>query len=432
VPGPGTFAVYRALAAAGRGVAEARGVLDRYETRWAAGTARPLVAAGELARLAARRPVGLVTSNGRACVAVLRSRGLLPAGPWAATVTRDDCDALKPAAEPLVRAVRQLPSGGGPVWFVGDSGHDRDAATGYRRHRDDLRYLPVGAAGAGPLVARLLAAGPAEAGWGPLATGRRFVLTSDQDWAPEWALEYLLDWTERWRLPLHVFRTGPSPSLAAAAAAGRIRTGWHPNLAPGSSHGPDTAAVVAHLARTLPGAATARTHGFVESYQALTALAGAGVRFDSQFPAAYAGHLQPVVHASGIIRLPVWFEDDIWMRQRPDSVDIGPLLPGLHAPGLKIVNVHAVHLALNCPSVDYYEERRSSIYRSGSTIAGLAHAGKGVRDVVEALVDAARDDGAEWTAFEDLCAEAAALARSSPTLSPRFADTDEETVHVRD
>ncbi|MCP2258123.1 hypothetical protein LX15_001810 [Streptoalloteichus tenebrarius] len=256
--------------------------------------------------------------------------------------------------------------------------------------------------------------------WGALASERRFAVTADQDWAPEWATEVMLEWVRRLDVPLHVFQTNPSPALDRAAEEGLVTRGWHPNFFPGSTHGDDEPSVVRHMAEFLPGVRTVRTHGFRESYLALTELANAGIRFDSQFPSAFSGHLVPSVHASGIVRLPVYFEDDVWMRMFPDSgpeLGITPLRATLAAPGLKILNVHPIHLALNSPSMAFYDSRRSGIYGEGADPAALAHDGFGVRDVVTAIIDAARADGEKWRSFEDLCDEAAAIVDSQDTLA---------------
>ncbi|WP_073479871.1 polysaccharide deacetylase WbmS family protein [Streptoalloteichus hindustanus] len=256
-----------------------------------------------------------------------------------------------------------------------------------------------------------------DAPWGPLAAQRRFAVTADQDWAPEWATEALLQWAWEWDVPLHVFQTNPSPSLDGAAGSGTVTRGWHPNFFPGSTHGEDESAVVRHMAGFLPGVRTVRSHGFRESYLAWRELAGAGIRFDSQFPSAFAGHLVPAVHATGIIRLPVWFEDDLWLRLFPHATDVSRLRPALGAPGLKILNVHPVHLALNCPSMDYYDRRRAEIYRPDSDPDALVHPGPGVRDVLEAILLAVRADGEKWRSFEDLCDESADLLSDSADLA---------------
>ena len=52
-------------------------------------------------------------------------------------------------------------------------------------------------------------------------------MTSDQDWAPEWAIERLLTEAQAATIPLHVFRTSASSALDIAAAEGAVTQGWH-------------------------------------------------------------------------------------------------------------------------------------------------------------------------------------------------------------
>src|SRR5579863_7836119 len=84
--------------------------------------------------------------------------------------------------------------------------------------------------------------------WGSVATEPVFVLTGDQDWAPEWAVEVYLQHIKKWQQPAHVFRTSPSEGLDQAVRTGLLEQGWHPNFLPGSSHGSTTDEVVQYCA----------------------------------------------------------------------------------------------------------------------------------------------------------------------------------------
>lgn len=108
----------------------ARAILDRAELRAAPrARARP-GAPALLAELSRRRaPLGLVTNQGRACVApALAAAGLEAAAGFGVIVTRDDVAQAKPAPDGVVRAVRALLPGGGSAAFVGDSRSDVTAA----------------------------------------------------------------------------------------------------------------------------------------------------------------------------------------------------------------------------------------------------------------------------------------------------------------
>ncbi|MCX7521055.1 hypothetical protein OSC27_02050 [Microbacterium sp. STN6] len=250
--------------------------------------------------------------------------------------------------------------------------------------------------------------------WGEFHTQRFFCLTADQDWAPEWATDYFLSWVQSLRLPVHVFQTNPSAILDAAAAAPGLSRGWHPNFLAGSSHGADAAEVVAGLTVSLPPADSFRSHGFGESFVALVELAKAGFVTDSQHPSAFSAHIVPAVHATGVVRIPVWFEDDIWMRLPDDRrAGLAALLPGLESPGLKVLNLHPVHIALNSPGHDFYESVRSRLYmdEDGDPRNELAFGGWGVRDLVEEIVDLVRESGDEFFDFGAIAARAQRYAQ---------------------
>lgn len=234
----------------------------------------------------------------------------------------------------------------------------------------------------------------------------RFVLTTDQDWAPEWALAELLEWSVDHQLPLHVFRTGPSQVLDEAVASNLTTQGWHPNLAAGSSHGSSLEEIVEWFSATFPRSRSVRGHGFQESSAAWAAFSEVGIRFDSQFPSAFSAHLVPTVHFTGIIRLPVFLEDDLWLLAHPGVHEVTPLGHRLFSPGLKIFNLHAAHLALNTPSTSAYETARAEFYSASSSPA-LRHQGVGIRNLFDDIVSKITASGGAFESFDALCDEAA-------------------------
>lgn len=251
--------------------------------------------------------------------------------------------------------------------------------------------------------------------WGKLAVEPRYVLTADQDWAPEWCNALLVEFVTERRLPLHVFRTSPSPLLDRAYADGVITQGWHPNFGPGSTHGDAPRSVVEYCQQHFPGATTARGHAFHESSLAWWALAAAGIRYDSQFPSAHMGHLLPSVHCSGIRRLPVYLEDDVWLDTFPGRFDLEPVARTFRTPGLKIFNFHPVQFGLNSPSWEYYDSRRAEVFSPDSDAGRLVYEGIGVRTLMRNVVDAVET----FVPFEGLCGEVdVILGRSAELLGP--------------
>jgi hypothetical protein len=246
--------------------------------------------------------------------------------------------------------------------------------------------------------------------WGDFHTRRWFCLTADQDWAPEWAMEFFMAWVRGLEIPLHVFTTNESRALAESAGRDGTTVGWHPNFGTPSSHGATPRDVVSHMQGLAPKARTFRTHGFAESYQALAALAEAGHRVESQFPTRFSAGITPLLHATGLVRLPVWFEDDIWMREPVDADR--RIEASIDSPGLKILNLHPIHIALNSPNYAYYNAHRDEIYTEGTSVDDLAYTGRGARTIAEQIISVAGRDET-FVAFPELAAYAWDLSQSA-------------------
>lgn len=259
------------------------------------------------------------------------------------------------------------------------------------------------------------------ANWAPFLEKPLFALTSDQDWAPEWAAEMFLAELRRWRIPLHIFRTNPSPAFDNAIAAGKTEQGWHPNFLPGSSHGDSIEEVVNYCHRNFPGATTVRSHCFAEDTFRWRALREAGIVADSQLGTLFQGYLLPVVHWTGIVRLPVYFEDDTFFDVEHPGLDLDTILPTLFTPGLKILNFHPTFVGCNTPSREYHEQRKPQIFARGSSLDDTHWHGRGTLTVFRELVERIGSAGHEFHRFQSLVELSLATLRASDgIISPPF------------
>ena len=229
-----------------------------------------------------------------------------------------------------------------------------------------------------------------------------FTLTSDQDWAPPWAAKELLDRVAKWKLPLHVFRTSPCPVFDAAAKSGRFSQGWHPNFLPRSTQGSTPKEVIAYLQSHFPGARTVRGHEFVSFSSAAIELRNAGILVDSHVATAYQEELLPLMHWTGTLGLPVYFEDDVFFKHDPDRLNLDWVAKTLFSPGLKILNFHAVHVGINAPSEAHYQSVRDKIYAPTTNPAEIRYPGRGTSDVLDELVELVLSNDHSFVGFEEL------------------------------
>lgn len=241
--------------------------------------------------------------------------------------------------------------------------------------------------------------------WGRVATEPVFVMTADQDWSPEWAIEIFLEHMRKWGLPAHVFRTSPSARLDQALEKGFISQGWHPNFMPGSSHGSTVDEVVEYCKRMFPGARTARAHCFAEDSFRMRALAEAGIIADSQNPTACQGYLVPTLHPAGILRLPVYFEDDLAFDAIDRRFTVDVFRESLFTPGLKILNFHPTFVGCNIPSLAQYNSVRGNIFGTTEPAEGVRWNGRGTANMFDELVSEILSSGYKFESFHSVVDE---------------------------
>lgn len=220
-----------------------------------------------------------------------------------------------------------------------------------------------------------------------------FVLTSDVDWASEDCLSIFMDTVESAGIVPMIFATHRSSILEAALRSGRAEVGLHPNFLPGSTHGATPDEVVSHLCGLFPDARAFRSHSYVESSRLCLKLRQAGFAFDSNLCLQGQPGLVPMHHWTGLIRYPVFWEDDIhWLRN--GHWDFAGQEEAFFTPGLKIINVHPFNLALNIPDQDRYDRARSMVATlTADQARALAFTSQGTATFLADLIAAVRQRG---------------------------------------
>ena len=245
-----------------------------------------------------------------------------------------------------------------------------------------------------------------------LAAGPVFAVSCDVDWASEDCIALLLDSIAGFGIVPTVFATHASPVLAAAAAAGTIEAAIHPNFLAGSSHGTAPEEVIDTVLGFAPRARGSRSHAYSDSTRIATALAARGIAYDSSPVCPLQARLEPLFHWSGIVRLPVFWEDDVhWLRQ--ESWDFEPYRQAFATPGLKIVDVHPFFFALNAPGAAFYESHKHRIKTlDRATAASVRHPGPGCAEFFLRICDAMQ--GAVIRTLGEIC-DWATVSGSAPT-----------------
>lgn len=229
-----------------------------------------------------------------------------------------------------------------------------------------------------------------------------FVLTSDLDWASEYCVAAFLELARDYGIVPTLFVTHQSEAAAAAARAGRCELGIHPNFLPNSSHGASVDAVIRHVLELVPEPVATRSHAYADSSAIAMALVGHGLRVDSNLCLHLQEELPPLRHWSGLLRLPVFFEDDVhWHQGREWS--FAPYRAAFRSDGLKILNFHPFMTALNSPDQAFHEANKRHIPSlDAATAAVIGHRGPGAATFLREALEGILADGGRFVTLGQL------------------------------
>lgn len=186
-----------------------------------------------------------------------------------------------------------------------------------------------------------------------------YCFTTDIDWAPEWAIERLIYFFKSMDVPLTPFITHNSEVISKNYNTEKLKkfVGVHPNFLRGSSHGDDEDSVVRTVKTLWENPEFYRSHCFYDNYRLSCKMKNEGFKFDSNLGLFLEMNSTPLFHNSGMIRFPVFWEDDIHYKMGLEY-NINNYKIFLDSPGIKIFNVHPMVYSLNIPTEEYYNENK--------------------------------------------------------------------------
>ena len=200
----------------------------------------------------------------------------------------------------------------------------------------------------------------------------------DVDWADDEMLAYALQLFRDKKIPLTVFATHKTKILYDPPDG--IDIGIHPNFFYTKRH----RNVVADLLRLYPNARGVRSHGLFEYSNLMDTYNDLGLAWDSSQLLYLCSHIKPYRHPSGIVRLPIFWEDDDYLRLQPDWA-VEKL--NLREPGVKCLDFHPAHLRINSFSPDQYcHVKKHKFSKAAVAEAEYKGRGKGIRNFFNDVV----------------------------------------------
>jgi hypothetical protein len=224
---------------------------------------------------------------------------------------------------------------------------------------------------------------------------RRHVVTLDVDWAPDEVIDEVAHTLLIAGVKATWFITHDSPAIKRLADHPELfEIGLHPNFNKGSSQGDTPESVMEYLKAIFPHSCLMRTHGLTQTSNLLTMAAG---RFkivtDVSIFLPYTPGIIPHElyfpdRTSCLVRVPYFWEDDFEFYQPDPCWSFADRR--FHGKGLKVINFHPIHIALNSVNEIAYEKLKATNYTrtlSMSEIKPYVNRGAGTRTFFLELVE---------------------------------------------
>lgn len=219
----------------------------------------------------------------------------------------------------------------------------------------------------------------------------KIFLTFDIDWAPDPVLEHVIDIVEEAEVSATWFVTHKTPVLNRLRANDQFELGVHPNFNPllaksrpeimKSAHD-----IVQELMEIIPEAKSVRSHSITFSTQILSIFSEFNLTHDVNMyvPFNSGVQLRPWYDASGMARVPFFWEDDVQLQvgagHNVDEVTT------LHAEGLMVFDFHPIHVFLNTQSMNTYNAAKKH-FNDMEYLKGVIADGFGVASMLDTLLD---------------------------------------------
>lgn len=230
-----------------------------------------------------------------------------------------------------------------------------------------------------------------------LREGNYICFTTDLDWAPEIAIEKTLKMFRSNQIRPTVFVTHPSQIVNSFADD--IDLGIHPNFIAPSSQGETQDEIIDYCMKLVNKTKIFRCHRWFSSNDIYDKLWSRGIRYDSNI-CTNMDIVEPFMQRSGMISFPVFWEDGAYIIHHT-KLDFEKEKESFRKNGLKVINIHPMHYALNTPYFQYTRKIKDELSRDewremdADKLERLSYHGMGIRNFIDEIV--------RFTKAEDIC-----------------------------
>lgn len=220
-----------------------------------------------------------------------------------------------------------------------------------------------------------------------------FCFTSDIDWASEAVMSDYFGIINTLEIKPTLFVTHKSSLIESNYQSGNVERGIHPNFLPNSSHGKSFREVIDTCINFAPEAYGFRSHRAFEVTDITHLLKNDfGYKYVSHQISVFQPSVIPILHESGLINFPVFFEDGTHLYNKLE-LNIQEYLQYFIKPGIKVISFHPMNFIFNSPSLTYMRNIKDTLSReeyqniSASTIERLSNNNFGIRNTVIDIIN---------------------------------------------
>lgn len=227
--------------------------------------------------------------------------------------------------------------------------------------------------------------------------------TSDLDWAPEPAIEKTLRLFMGHDIRPTMFVTHPSKVIEKYND--KIDLGIHPNFIQPSSQGESMDEIIDYCRALAPETRVFRAHRWFSSNDIYDRLVEKNFTYESNV-CTNLDLAEPFLQRSGMISFPVYFEDGAYIVNSK-KIDFDSIKYKFEVKGLKIINIHPMHYALNTPYFQYTRQIKDGLTREEwnemdeNMLEDLEFKGHGIRNFILELVEFAERSNVKIITLKD-------------------------------
>ncbi len=220
-----------------------------------------------------------------------------------------------------------------------------------------------------------------------------FCFTSDTDWASEDVLSEYFRIINALDIKPTLFVTNHSEVIDSNFKSKKIERGIHPNYLNDSSHGRTFKEVSETCVKFAPEAYGFRSHRAFDVTDVTHLLKNEyGFKYVSHQITILQPYIRPILHESGLINYPVFFEDGTHLYNKLD-INFKRYLDMFEKPGIKVISFHPMNFVFNSSSISFMRNIKDTLTReeynniSATTISKLKNKNTGIKDTVIDIIE---------------------------------------------